>query len=131
MREISSQRKRRAQVIDVDRVRRGLDLIDKGLLELSSGPRDYYIHTLLECYEYLLTLAPHQSGDRVRLTITPKISEGQNRGWLVGKHFLKKGAVGTVREIRAYGDGFVYSLEFAQDPGRLYGFKAREVERSS
>lgn len=118
-------------MIDVDRVRRGLDLLDKGLLELSSGPRDYYIRTLLECYEYLLTLAPHKSGDRVRLKATPEISESQNWGWLIGKHFLKKGAVGTVREIRAYGDGFYYSLEFAQDPGRLYGFKAREVERSS
>lgn len=117
--------------MDIKHIQRGLDLIDEGLQVLAGGPRDYYIRTLCECYEYLLTLAPHPVGSRVQLLYTPEISESKNWGWLVGRHFLKKGTVGTVREIRAYGDGFYYSLEFAQDPGRLYGFKAREVERSS
>jgi len=114
--------------VDIKRIKNGLDLIDQGLEMLANGPRDYYIRTLCECYEYLLTLAPHQVGDRVCLKATPEISEHKNWGWRVGKDFLKKGAIGTVREIFAYGDGFRYSLEFKPDPGRLYCFGAKEVE---
>lgn len=114
--------------MNIPRIKRGLDLIDEGLGVLANGPRDYYIRTLCECYEYLLTLAPHKVGDRVRLKATPEISESKNWGWLVGKDILKKGAVGTVREIFAYGDGFRYTLEFKDDPGRTYTFGAKEVE---
>lgn len=114
--------------MDTKKIRHALDLIDQGLQVLSSGPRDYYIRTLCECYDYLLTLAPHQVGDNVRLLATPEISESKNWGWLLGKDFLKKGTIGTVREVFAYGDGFWYSLEFKPDPGRLYGFGAKEVE---
>lgn len=114
--------------MDITRIKRGLDLIDEGFGILANGPRDYYIRTLCDCYEYLLTLSPHKVGDRVRLKATPEISDSKNWGWLVGKDILKKGAIGTVREIFAYGDGFRYLLEFKGDPGRTYAFAAKEVE---
>lgn len=114
-------------MMDIPNIRLGLDMIDEGLRVLAGGPRDYYIRTLCDCYEYLLTLAPHQVGSRVRLLCTPEISESRNWGWLIGKSFLKQGAVATVREIYAYGDGFRYLIEFPQDPGRRYTFRANEI----
>jgi hypothetical protein len=47
----------------------------------------------------LMTHSPFQPGDRVRLTIPPQITHQQSWGWMAHKHYLIKGAIGTVREI--------------------------------
>lgn len=130
--------------MDIEKVRAGLKLLEQGMAMLGGGPMDYYCRRLTECYDYLLTLAPHKIGDRVRLTDTPVINERESWGWLGAKHFLVKGAIATVVSVDAHGDGFSYGLEFEHDswinsytkevnprPPKerdVYGFKGRWIE---
>jgi len=101
--------------MNIEKVKEGLALIDRGMGILGSGPVDYYASRLVECYEFLLTLAPHKVGDRVRLTDTPTINAKESWGWLGDKHFLIKGAVATVFSVEADGNGFFYGVQFDAD----------------
>jgi hypothetical protein len=54
----------------------------------------------------LLERAPFRKGDRVVLTETPVINSLESWGWVGSKHFLVKGAKGTVDEIDFYDGQF-------------------------
>lgn len=54
---------------------------------------------LLSLARFAMTLCPVQVGDRVKLLETPEINETVSWGWLGAKHFLVKGAKGTVVDI--------------------------------
>lgn len=47
----------------------------------------------------LMAHSPFQPGDRVILAAPPRITERDSWGWMAHRHYLVKGAVGTVREI--------------------------------
>lgn len=131
--------------MDIEKVKEGLKLLDQGMRQLGAGPMDFYCRQLTECYEYLLTLAPHQVGDRVRLVDAPDINERDSWGWMHAKHFIVKGAVATVAHVEADGEGFSYFLQFEDDswinsytkrinprPAKdrgTYGFRGKWLER--
>jgi hypothetical protein len=132
--------------MDIEKVKQGLKLLDEGMRLLGAGPMDYYAQRLVGCYEFLLTLAPHQPGDRVRLIDTPVITERESWGWLGGKHFLVKGAIAVVHSVEANFDGFSYFLKFEDDswinsytkevnprPPKerdIYGFREKWIEKT-
>lgn len=98
--------------MNIDNVKEGVDLIQQGMSKLSHGPLDYYLRTLVACYDFLLTLAPYQPGDRIRLTKTPEISEKERWGWYGARHFLKAGVTGQIVDVAADGGGFSYGIVF-------------------
>jgi len=59
----------------------------------------------------LLKRLPFKVCDRVKLAKTPRITEKTAPGWLRSKHFLKKGALGTVSSIIVC-DGVNYYVKF-------------------
>jgi hypothetical protein len=101
--------------MDIDNIKEGVALIRSGMDKLARGPLDYYLLNLAACYELLLTLAPFQPGDRVRLTKTPEISNTVSWGWLRAKHFMKAGTVARVMDVSCDGRKFSYSLRFEED----------------
>lgn len=101
--------------MNVDNVKEGVALIQQGMSKLARGPLDYYLRNLTACYEFLLTFAPYQPGDRVRLTKTPEISDRERWGWLRAKHFMKAGAIAQIVSVSSDGHGFDYGLVFDED----------------
>lgn len=101
--------------MDIEKVKSGLKLLDQGMRQLGAGPMDFYANRLVECYEFLLTLAPHKVGDRVRLVDAPPINERDSWGWMHAKHFIVKGAIAVVAWVEADGEGFSYFLQFDDD----------------
>jgi hypothetical protein len=99
--------------MNIDNVVEGARLIRQGISILDGGPLEYYLERLAGCYRFLLTLAPLQPGARISLTETPEIRH--DSGWFGSKHFLVKGAQGTVRAVHATYDGFTYDVEFDDD----------------
>lgn len=51
-------------------------------------------------------------GDRVELSETPYINPIDSPGWMSCKHFLVKGAKGTIRDVSYHGNEFGYSVSF-------------------
>jgi hypothetical protein len=99
--------------MNIENVKRGVKLIQDGIGVLSAGPLEYYLRKLIECQELLVTkYAPFKVGDRVILTKTPDINSKDSWGWMGSKHFLVKGAHGTVRSVDVDGRGFSASVEF-------------------
>jgi hypothetical protein len=101
--------------MNIDKIIEGYSLVKKGIGILDGGDLDFYIRRLTDNYKFLLTLAPHQIGDRVMLAETPEITPTQRWGWMGAKHFLVKGAKATVKEVEADGREFGYMLEFDDD----------------
>ena len=101
--------------MNTEEIREAARLIKQGMSILDSGPLDCYLHRLAKCYDFLLTFAPYQPGERVRLIKTPVITERECCGWIGAKHFLKAGAVATVRRVWSDGVCFSYGLEFDDD----------------
>lgn len=92
-------------------IKDGCRLIEDGMRKLNSGPLSYYLKNLVGCYELLLSrFAPFHVGDRVILTRTPDI--GPESGWHSSKHFLVKGAHGTVMSVECDGTDFSASVMF-------------------
>ena len=60
----------------------------------------------------LLDRAPFKKGDRVVLIETPVINEEVAWGWMGSKHFLIKGAKGTVSELDFYEGAFRAGVHF-------------------
>jgi hypothetical protein len=79
-----------------------------GLSDLS-----YQFNKYANAYKLLLSkYAKFHVGDRVRLVLTPKISEADSPGWMGSKHFLVVGARGEIRDVDVYKDTFTYHIEF-------------------
>jgi len=60
-------------------------------------------------------LSKFKEGDRVKLSKEPEISSTKNYGWLGSKHFLVKGALGTIKEVSHFNGVFRYSIEFDEE----------------
>ncbi len=108
-------------------IKLGMANIEKGVEILSRGPMEYYIK---QCDEYVEALfgrfCPWQKGTRVRLSKTPVITPEESWGWMGAKHFLIKGAKGTVDEVDYYDDKFRISVIFDNEThkdqsGKLHG----------
>lgn len=99
--------------MDIETVKKGFDLMEQGMRILGGGPMDYYVRRLTECYDLLLEkYAPFKVGDRVMLKKTPAINPHDSWGWMSSKHFLVKGAVGTVQYVEASKRGFSAGIVF-------------------
>lgn len=102
--------------MDIETVKKGFKLMEDGMRILGGGPLDFYVRKLTECYDLLISrYAPFKIGERVILTKTPEIGSVDRWGWLGSKHFLIKGAVGSVTFVEADGDGFRFSVVFDDD----------------
>ena len=100
--------------MDVERFSRGMKLMQEALAALSGGPFDHALKCLIAAREALLTrYAPFKVGDRVELAVTPKIDAETAYWWQGSKHFLIKGAAGTVRSSDVRSDGrLTFDVEF-------------------
>lgn len=100
--------------MDVERFSKGMNLMQEALTALSGGPFDYTLKCLLAAREALLTrYAPFKVGDRVELALTPTINDETAHGWIGSKHFLIKGAAGTVCSSDVLADGrLVFHVQF-------------------
>ncbi len=79
-----------------------------GLSDLS-----YQFNKYANAYKLLLSkYAKFHVGDRVRLVLTPKISEADSPGWIGSRHFLVVGACGEIRDVDVRKDTFTYHVEF-------------------
>ena len=94
-----------------------LSVIDLRLSALSalenairSDQDSWHWKKLREYAKALFDRAPFRSGDRVRLVRNPEISEAKSPGWMCAKHFLVKGALGTVQCVDFCGGLFNASI---------------------
>lgn len=111
-------------------VKEAMELIDKGIGMLRRGPFDFYMQRLTDCYDLLIErFAPFKVGDRVLLTRTPEINEKTAPGWIGSKHFLVKGAIGTVREVYCDGKEFGFQIEFDDETWLDRDGKAQPVSQ--
>jgi hypothetical protein len=89
------------------------------------------IWSLEQVMEKSLALIPHQSkfqmGQRVRLAVTPVITNTESFGWLSSKHFLAKGALATIAAIDFYKDHFCYNLMFDNESWEETKWGTKEV----
>lgn len=89
---------------------------------LNKGPLSYTIEQLVACYDLLINkYAAFCLGDKVQLKITLTITEKTNHGWMGAKHFLVKGATGTIAEVGCNGKGFYYLVDFDDQTYISYG----------
>ena len=59
--------------------------------------------------------APFRVGDRVMLTETPEITAEKSWGWLGAKHFLVRGALGTVVSVDYSDNQFIAGTNWDDD----------------
>ena len=75
----------------------------------SSGPASYYFERMKDYYKGCMKAAKFKKGSRVKLK---EDYTGKDTGWQHCKHFMKKGALATVKEAD-YRDGkYIYSIMF-------------------
>ena len=100
--------------MNAERFSKGMALMQEALAIFSGGPFDHTLKCLLAAREALLMrYAPFKVGDRVELAVTPKIDADTAYGWQGSKHFLVKGAAGTVRASDVRSDGrLAFDVEF-------------------
>ena len=76
---------------------------------MSTGPASFYFEKMKEYYKGCMKAAKFKKGSRVKLK---EDYTGKDTGWQHCKHFLKKGALATVKEAD-YRDGkYIYSIMF-------------------
>jgi hypothetical protein len=83
---------------------------DKAIKEFSC--MSDFKYAIENCKDLFERFAPCKIGDRVELTKTPDINPKDSWGWMDSKHFLIKGAVGTVKEVDFYHKKFKIGIEF-------------------
>ena len=67
---------------------------------LQGGPSSFYFEKMDAYVEVLFErFAPFKKGDRIKLSKTPEITLDKSWGWMGSKHFLVKGAKGTVQAV--------------------------------
>ena len=91
-----------------------IDGINKLLGKLDGGSkRSYYLDKINDQIQLLFEkYAPFHVGDRVELTKTPRITQEKSWGWMGSKHFLIKGAKGTVTDVDCDRLGFSCNIVF-------------------
>ena len=95
-----------------ERLKEACKHIQKATTIFNGGPLDYFINDLIGCYELLIErFAPFKADDRVALT-KPPVIDSKNHGWYGSRHFLVKGAKGTVRSVHVSRSGFSADVEF-------------------
>lgn len=93
-----------------------LNKLDEALR--SAGDRQWYFKKMAGYTKALFEkFAPFKVEDRVQLTKTPDINPEQSWGWMGAKHFLVKGAKGTVIEVDLDPDALEFTalVEFDEE----------------
>lgn len=99
--------------MDIEHIKKAAAMMREAMAILSSGPLDYYLTEMAAAHELLMSrYAPFKVGDRVELAVTPTINCKTSYGWLGSKHFLKKGAKGTVIDASCGTRGFCFGVMF-------------------
>lgn len=88
----------------IEQVGKMFSKVDDFIRHFPSENITWYMAKLQEYANGLFERSPFQKGGRVRLTKTPEINSKVSWGWLGAKHFLVKGAQGTIKTID-YQDG--------------------------
>jgi hypothetical protein len=102
--------------MDIRNISRAADLMREAQSVLGSGPLDFYLCELAASYNLLMErFAPFKVGDRVALSRTPNITSETAPGWMSCRHFLVKGATGTVKEANCGQGGFRFGIVFDDD----------------
>jgi hypothetical protein len=102
--------------MNISDIRRAGQLMKEANAILSGGPLDYYLTELAAAHDLLMTrFAPFKVGDRVELAVTPVINEKTRWGWMGCKHFLIKGAAGTVASSSCGTKGFRFGIIFDEE----------------
>ena len=108
------------------------------------GSVPYALQVALEMVDGFIERAPFQVGQRVALARTPEITKEKAWGWLHCKHFLVRGAAGTVRCVEFGLGHFSFAVTFDDEswidsegtlhpadparPGHFY-FDERDLQR--
>lgn len=93
---------------NLDRMLDGLKSIEAGMQRIQGSQANWNIQCLVKAHELAIELAPFHVGDTVYLTEAPDC----DNGWAGSKHFLVKGARGTVKSVEITPDGLVYGVMF-------------------
>ena len=90
---------------NVNKLKEGMEYINKGISVLSSGPMSYYLEKNEAIVnEFFKRCAPFRAGDAVEITID--IDFEKSFGWKSCSHFLRKGDKAVVESIDFYNDLF-------------------------
>lgn len=93
---------------------------------LERGPSSYYVNEITGAYKYLMDrFAPFKVGDRVMLKEQPMPMPS---GWSGSAHFLKRGALATVREIECGSKGFTVQVIFDDESWIKENWATKEKE---
>lgn len=96
----------------IDRMKKVASHLSEAQQLLSKGPLDYYFAKLVEHSEALMTMAPFQVGDKVKIAKEVPCSGG----WVYVARSLEVGATGEITAIDYKDGSFVF--DFA--PDRIY-----------
>lgn len=80
--------------------------------DLQEGQFRYYVEKMKYYHEELMKFSKFKKNQKVKLNITPEISETVRHGWYGHKELLVKGAKATIYEVEHYNGEFRYSLMF-------------------
>jgi hypothetical protein len=95
-----------------ENMKKGMEHID-ALVDIFGHNFKYRLENYIACYDYMMeNYCPFKIGDRVELTTTPEITAEKSWGWMGSKHFLIKGAKGTVKEREFFKDHFGFGIIF-------------------
>ena len=76
---------------------------------MSTGPSSYYFERMKDYYKGCMKAAKFKKGSRVKLK---EDYTGKDTGWQHCKHFLKKGALATVKEADYMDGSYCYRIVF-------------------
>jgi len=83
--------------------------INRGSLPYSFERVNEYVEALFKRF------CSFKVGDKIELSKAPKIDKDNSPGWRSSKHFLIKGAVGTINDIDYRNNKFVYGIVFDKE----------------
>lgn len=92
---------------DLPEIIEGIKVLEK----LSQGHMNHWRYVLENACSIWL-MSPFKVGDRVTLSMTPKITTEERWGWMGSKHYLIKGSIASIRERSFYGGKFIYGVTF-------------------
>ncbi len=99
--------------MEIVKIKEAMKKIEEAEKFLRGASIRYDIEILIDAYEYLMEeVALFKVKERVKLHKTPNITEDNSPGWMCAKHFLIKGAKGTVITAEYYERKFRYGIEF-------------------
>jgi hypothetical protein len=102
--------------MDIANIEKAAKLMEEAQDCLRGGPFSFYLRELAASYNLLMErFCPYKVGSRVQLAKTPNITEQTAPGWMSCRHFLVKGAKGTVNKAYCGEGGFYFYVEFDDD----------------